>query len=327
MSQVIVFNHHSLPFDNQLEARKAVPEFIRTALMCRNFGYNLMLLDESLDPSWFEVQLAPEYVWRNWYDEALQDSELKEAVRAFRSLQTRQPLLTEVDLEKIGSNREIGLKDDLKGLSALLACHFYDYFLISFPSSDSWKKNKISVWILDLDDSGKDFIESSSELDNIFSTQSFEFHKKALEHNRDSQLGTGKDLWNKRKDYFPELVFLDEFGSQLKGWRHRTDIIHKAREALLCLNDFVGRWRSGEFSDYQHEHLISFGLSAEVSGESSKVNDDPSKRKEREFWLPTGKKVNCQNHVKFGDGYRMHFYPDSSEKTIYVVYLGPHLKT
>lgn len=97
MSQEVVFNHHSLPFDNQLEARKAAPEFIRTALMCRNFGYNLMLLDESLDSSWFGVQLAPEYVWRNWYDEALQNNELKEAVRAFRSLQTRQPLLTEVD--------------------------------------------------------------------------------------------------------------------------------------------------------------------------------------------------------------------------------------
>lgn len=219
------------------------------------------------------------------------------------------------------------MKGDHKGLSALLACHFHDTFLISFPSSDSWKRSKINVWILDLDDSGEDFIESSSELNNIFSAQSFEFHKEALEHHRASQLDTGKALWSKRKDYFPELVFLDKFGSQLKDWRHRTDIIHKAREALLCLNDFVRRWKSGEFLDYQHEHLISCGLSAEVSGESSKVNDDPSKRRKREFWLPTGKKVNCQNHAKFGDGYRMHFYPDSSEKTIYIAYLGPHLKT
>ncbi|WP_153301475.1 hypothetical protein [Endozoicomonas arenosclerae] len=327
MSQVLVFNHHSLPFDSQSSARAAIPEFIQVALRCRGYGYNLMLLDESMDPNWFQVQLAPDYAWRNWYEEARNDSSLKEVVRAFRSLQTRQPLLTEADLSEIGYSREVGLEGELKGGSALLACFFYNSFLVSLPSSDEWRKNKISVWVLDLDDNGEDFSESIAELDNIFSTASLDYHKETLDSCRAAQLTTGKELWSKRKEYFSELVFLDELGSQLKNWRHRADILQKARDLLICFNDFACLWKSGEFTDYQHEHLISCGLSVEVSGESSSVNDDPSKRKEREFWLPTGEKVNCQNHAKLADGYRLHFYPDSKEKIIYVAYLGPHLKT
>ena len=326
MSQVLVFNHHSLPFNNQSEARKAVPEFISTALKCTNFGYNLMLLDESLDPNWFEIQLAPEYAWRNWYDEAQHDNALKEPARAFRSLQTRQPLLTEIDLEELGYCREVGLEGDLQGLSALLASYFYETFMISFPSSEPWVRNKIRVWVLDLDASNEGLSETTTELDNIYSPESLEFHKKALEDHRAEQLTTGKELWEKRRDFFSELIFLDEFGSQLRGWSHRVDILHKAREVLLCLNDFVRRWRAGEFADYQHEHLASCGLSVEVSGESPTVCSDPSKRRDREFWLPTGEKVFFQNHAKLAAGYRLHFYPDATEKTIYIAYLGPHLK-
>ena len=325
MSQVLVFNHHSLPFNSQSEARVAVPEFIKIALKCRNFGYSLMLLDESLDPDWFEVQLAPDYVWRNWYEEARNDNNLKESVRAFRSLKTRQPLLTELDLADIGYCREVGLEKDDQGLSALLASYIYNSFLISFPSNEWWIHTEIHVWVLDLDANGEDLVKSSARLNNIFSTSSLEFHRGALESCRSEQLATGKELWSKREDFFAELSFLDEFGCQLKGWSHRSDILHKAREVLLCINDFVSRWKEGEFTDYQHEHLISCGLSAEVHGESSSVSNNASKRKEREFWLPTGRKVYCQNHVRLPDGYRLHFYPESSEKKIYIAYLGPHL--
>ncbi|WP_252178013.1 hypothetical protein [Endozoicomonas sp. 4G] len=325
MSQVLVFNHHSLPFDSLSTARSAVPEFIRVTIQCRHYGYNLMLLDESVDPDWFQMQLAPGYVWRNWYDEACSDSDLKEVVRAFRSLKTRQPLLTAADLEQIGYCREVGLKEDSTALPALLACHIYDSFLISFPSCEKWKKSELQAWVLDLDESHDDLSKAEVLLRNIFSFKSLEFHKSALELRRTEQLTTGRKLWSQRKEFFYGLEFIGDFGSQLKAWGHRVDILSKVRDALLCINDFVLRWRAGEFTDYQHEHLATCGLAAKVSGESPSVNNDPKKRKEREFWLPKGIKVNCQNHVKLPDGYRLHFYPESSEKTIYIAYLGPHL--
>ena len=68
-------------------------------------------------------------------------------------------------------------------------------------------------------------------------------------------------------------------GGQLRTWGHRADILSKARDALLCMNDFARRWKAGEFTDYQHEHLAICGLSAKVSGESPSVNNDLRKRK------------------------------------------------
>ncbi|WP_157674125.1 hypothetical protein [Endozoicomonas ascidiicola] len=284
-----------------------------------------MLLDESMDPNWFQVQLAPSYAWRNWYDEAVSDSNLREVVQAFRSLQTRQPLLTEVDLKKIGYCREVGLKGESAGLSALLASHFYNSFLISLPSSEKWMNSELQAWVLNIDENEDDFSETEVSLGNIFSYESLVFHKGALENRRTEQLATGKELWSKRREFFDSLEFIDDFGAQLRTWGHRADILSKVRETLLCMNDFARRWKAGEFTDYQHEHLATCGLSAKVSGESPSVNNDPRKRKEREFWLPKGVKVNCQNHVTLPDGYRLHFYPESSEKTIYVAYLGAHL--
>ncbi|MTI13075.1 hypothetical protein [Sansalvadorimonas verongulae] len=217
MSQVLVFNHHSLPFDSQTSARAAIPEFIQVTLRCKCYGYNLMLLDESMDPNWFQVQLAPGYAWRNWYDEACNDSSLTETVRAFRSLQTRQPLLTDVDLEKIGYCREVGLKGESAGLSALLACHFYTSFLISLPSSEKWTNNELQAWMLDVDEHKGDFSETEVNIGNIFSSESLVFHKRALENRRAEQLTTGKELWSKRGEFFDSLEFIDDFGGAVEN--------------------------------------------------------------------------------------------------------------
>jgi len=91
------------------------------------------------------------------------------------------------------------------------------------------------------------------------------------------------------------------------------------------MNNFVEKWRNNVYLDYRHQFLSACDLAAEVSGESTSVNNDSKKKAEREFFLPMGRKVYCENHVKLPDGFRMHFYPDSATKTIYVVYLGTHL--
>jgi len=46
MSFWLVFNHHSLPFENQYEAVQAVPEFIQICLKARNKGLRTILMDE-----------------------------------------------------------------------------------------------------------------------------------------------------------------------------------------------------------------------------------------------------------------------------------------
>jgi len=72
--------------------------------------------------------------------------------------------------------------------------------------------------------------------------------------------------------------------------------------------------------------LRNEGLSHKVSSESESVGNDPSLRKLREFWLPNGYKAYFENHIKIARGYRIHFFPNKETKSIYVGYIGKHLK-
>ncbi len=325
MTLALVFNDASLPYDEVKDAELAVLKFIKTVLACRKYGFDLVLIDTVADKSWFSIELAQKYYWRNWFDWANTQGELKESVRAFRSLQTRQPMLLPEEHSNLINSLEVGLKGESNGLATLQAAYCYQTFLIGFPTKLPWNQFLIDIWVLTLQEDGSS-TENESELKNLFDNGSLLEHENELKAIRNERLKVGGDIWENREMFFPNITLLDNsIGGQLRGWTHRPDILNKAKHAMLIMNEFVQSWKEGKYKDYRHEYFKDFRLSSEVSGESKSVNDDPKKKAEREFWLPTGRKVYCENHVKLQDGFRLHFYPDSEEKTIYVAYLGPHL--
>ncbi|VAW46541.1 hypothetical protein MNBD_GAMMA02-1694 [hydrothermal vent metagenome] len=325
MSLALVFNHESLPYGNQENIDAAVLMFIKTSLSCRQYGFNLMLVDANVDKSWFGIELKKGVYWRDWFNAAKQKSELKDLVRAFRSLSTRQPMMLPQDAQRIENTVEVGLKGQSQGLATLQAAYWYETFLISFPVREPWCRSLIDVWILKMQEDGRSD-ESTSEINNLFDFNSIQHHECGLKNLRDERLQLGTDIWENRGLFFPCLYLLEnELKNQLYAWSHKPAILHKAKDALLAMNKFVQRWQEGGFDDYRHSYLADCGLSAEVSGESPSVKQDLKKKAEREFWLPEGKKVFCENHVKLQDGFRLHFYASNNEKVIYVAYLGPHL--
>ncbi len=92
------------------------------------------------------------------------------------------------------------------------------------------------------------------------------------------------------------------------------------------LNYFAEKWQSGNYSFYSSENLRESGMPYRVSSESSSVRDNPTLRKLREFYLPSGIRCFFEEHVKLSNGFRIHFYPNDDNKKIYVGYIGPHLK-
>ncbi len=326
MSLALVFNHESLPYDDHEDIDAAVLAFIKISLTCRQYGFHLMLIDTTVDKSWFGIELKKGVYWRDWFNSAKQKNELKDLVRAFRSLNTRQPMMLPEDAQLTEDSVEVGLKGESQGLSILQAAYWYETFLVSFPTATPWNQPLIDIWILKIQEEDGNSSESTSQINNLFDSHSLQQHKCTLQNLRDKRLQAGTDIWENRNSFFPCLHLLDnELKNQLCTWPHKPAILHKAKNALLAINEFVQRWQGGGFDDYQHSHLVTCGLSAEVSGESLSIKQDPKKRAEREFWLPEGKKVFCENHVKLQDGFRLHFYVSNSEKIIYIAYLGPHL--
>jgi hypothetical protein len=76
--------------------------------------------------------------------------------------------------------------------------------------------------------------------------------------------------------------------------------------------------------NYSHQNLRNKGL--DVSGESETVRNNPEMRSKREFYLPNAEKKFFENHIKL-NGIRIHFYPNTNNKKIYIGYIGKHLPT
>ena len=61
MNSLLVFNHHSLPFDSKEHAEDSIPEFLRLCIRSQNLGLNTILVDEAILKSakenrWVDVE-------------------------------------------------------------------------------------------------------------------------------------------------------------------------------------------------------------------------------------------------------------------------------
>lgn len=323
MSYGVVLNHHSLPFPNNEDAGAGLLVFFNVLRFCRMAGLRVLLVDETQDKSLMGLELSTGYFLRDWYAIAIRNNNLKDSCRFLKSLETRQPLFDYIETQVACVNCEVGLHGEDTGKTVLLAAHYLKSFIASFNTSSDWSKPHIDVWVLNIDTVP---MEKNDILLNLYDEASLEVHKGELLHRRNTLLSDAKNIWNRRAELFPSLIFLkNQIGSALQNWSARQDVLNKARDALNVLELFSFKWKSGEYPEYRHNYLRDLGLAAEVSGESESVKDDPKKNRERLFWLDDGRQVYCENHVKLPDGYRMHFYPDSSKRCIYIAYLGSHL--
>ncbi len=326
MSNGILLNHHSLPFESEADADNGLLVFFNLLKHCRKAGLKILLVDEDQDKSLMSLELAEGYFVRTWFASASKNSELIDWCRFLRSVETKQPLFETVGLQNVDDVVEVGLLGESTGMGVLLAAFYFGTFLTSFSALDRWLKPHISVWILDLTEKSDDPTEKEDLLLNLFDDDSLAIHGDELKRRRNNLINSARDIWVQRSELFPNLSLLsNQIGTSLKSWSARQDVLLKARDSLNVLELFCAKWKSGEYVDYRHEYLRNLGLAAEITGESASISNDPKKKKERMFWLDDGREVYCENHVKLPGGYRLHFYPDTSVKRIYVAYLGPHL--
>ncbi len=319
----IVLNHHSLPFANTEAANQGVLLFFKILKTCRAVGLKVLLLDEDQDKSLMSLELSNSYFVRDWFNAAKNDASLRDWRSFLRSVETKQPLFETVELMAMDNTLEVGLLGDNIGNNVLLATYYFETFLVSFATSAPWLNHKIDIWVLDLVQKTE---EEQTSLPNLVDDVSLAKHKTALLERRNQLINSAKDIWGNRLELFPNLTLLpNQIGTALQNWSARSDILLKARDALNVLEQFSAKWKNAEYKDYRHNYLHDLGLAAKVSGESKSVNADPKKKKQRMFWLDDGREVYCENHIKLPNGFRLHFYPDSSKKHIYVVYLGTHL--
>lgn len=324
MSDILIFNHHSLPFQALEQIDDAIRDFLKIGLGAQKIGLNVILCDNSVDTSWFRLELFKGYFWQDWYNQHKTEGRNRELIRSFRSLTTRQPLFSSDDIARNSDLFDAHLPGSQTSLPALLAASWNKSPLLGFPTRSPWNQSPIEIILKQLDENDE-IVDSRVFITNLYSLQVFQNLKSEIQAQRINLIKSGKELIEKQSILFPDLSFCGKAKEQLENWSHSIKILLQAKESLVILNSFSERWQNGELSEYTHETLRGLGLNHDVSGESTTVKQKSTLRKKREFWLPTGHKKLFESHIKLSSGYRLHFYPDPKSRSVFVGYIGPHL--
>jgi hypothetical protein len=323
MTSSLVFNHHSLPFGVVSDADKAIPDFLKVCIKSQNMGFATIIVDNAVDPNWFRLELAKGYFWQDWYEKNKNTKNIN-IIRAFRSIATKQPFFSIEDIEDDVDLFDVSFNED-SSFSALRAAAWHEAPLASLPTRAPWLGSPLQVTVKTLDEAGE-IVNQLINILNFYSLESFENEVAALCQQRNSLVKSGKELFDMQEQLFPNLTFCGTAPQQLNQWSASKTILEQVKESLSSLNSFCEKWADETYDRYRHELLQEVGLNHKVSGESDKVMKDPRLRRQREFWLPEGRKEFFENHVKLSNGYRLHFFVDNQAKHIYVGHIGPHLK-
>jgi hypothetical protein len=216
---------------------------------------------------------------------------------------------------------EIAFKNgELKEAEGLGAAFLLNTVALSFLSADAWDTPIIKqLKQYSRQEDGSTGIETV-HVRHAANPDHIENHTGWIEKKRRESLKAGKELWRRRKEFFPHLILCGQIEQQLTlKYGIQSKYFNQIIDRLRKLDAFAEKWSSGKFSD---KTLLQYGLT--VSGESKQTIVKYGR--ERRFRLPDGEKELFEKHIKTGD-LRFHFYPDEKTHRIYVGYIGPHLRT
>lgn len=324
MMNLLVFNHHSLPYSHREFAEEAVPDFLKTCIKAKNTGLKTILVAETIDNKWFRLELAPGYYWQDWYNKHLK-SENRDLIRAFRSIATHSPLFNSRDDDAGADLFEVSI-DGCKDYNAIRAAAWHESPLISFPTTQPWNNSPLNVQINMINIETGEIEYKTIEIVNLYNYSILEKYLPELLKQRDASISSGREIVNQFESLYPGLVLCEKATMQLNKWSGSSTILKQVKTSFLYLNKFALKWQTGEIPYYSADLLRKIELPFQVSGESETVCKTPTLKRERQFWLPNGRKEYFEQHIKIHSGYRIHFFPDNDTHKIYVGYIGPHLK-
>lgn len=323
MSGTLVFNHHSLPFDQCSAADAAIPDFLKVCVEAKNAGLSTILVDESIDASWFRQELSPGYYFQDWYNKN-REGDQRDSLRAFRSIATQQPFFNPQDIKNGVELFEVFLSDS--SYAALGAAVWHISPIVSFATREPWLTTPLTVNVKKIELDTEELVSENVEIPNYFNYTVFSKDIAEILAQREALLLSGREVIVQAETHYPFIVLCGKSKQQLLKWSAGITIFGQVKRSLLELNSFVEKWQYGQFDYYSADNLNKSGLPYRVSRESESVRDNPALKKERMFWLPSGVEAFFEEHIKLTNGYRLHFYPDQTEKKIYVGYIGPHLR-
>lgn len=194
----------------------------------------------------------------------------------------------------------------------LVLCAVGNAVAVSLPSGSIWDRDRLTVRFQELEADGT--LEDTTErVDNLARSS---HAARILQSRRDrarSECGNGAELWARRAELFPHLLF----GPEVEEHLNRINVLDKVVRRLAELDESAGSWSSGPTPDWL----------CDVRTESSSAMTRPKFREERRFASVMGSRQLFALHASFDKGRRIHLRIEASKHRVEIGYVGRHLST
>lgn len=287
--------------------------FVHAAVYAeQKLGLSNLRIDTSLGRNLFDLSFLSNYSIGAWLGDFKVSKDLKDK---FLIIISSSPLITDCKLEKRFEEENCYFNDNLgQGLKAALICNT---LCINFLTEECWNTNKLSVIHEYIENN--DIIKCEEQICCFGNKYHVESHLDWLRKQKFEKLKDGKELWDNKNAFFPNLIFCNSVKQNLSKIGKSIDLANIIRR-LQVLDEVAIEWKAGSFN-YES---VNNAKNIVIHPESQMTLDNCSAV--RCFSLPNGERIVFSLHVICGN-LRMHFYPDNQTREIYIGYIGPHLRT
>ena len=192
----------------------------------------------------------------------------------------------------------------------LLLCALDDSVAVSFPTHTDWDRDRLVVRLDELLPNGT-FSDESEEIDQLSRTVHAEPICLRYRENRRANLRSGKELWRRRREAFPNLLFGLDVEDDVAALPHLRTAINRLSELDAAAAD----WSDGPAPPW----------TCKVTNESARVRNNPQLREARRFRSRSGVHEFFYWHARFGNHGRIHLRFDASAREVEIGYIGSHL--
>ena len=309
MALEMVFNELSLQMAADIRAARSWMEaFIQVVNAATSHGVSRVIRTKS---DIFDITLAVDYPLRRWLNDPAVDREIRLYIKV---LTTKAPFWEDLpDLhDNVLAHEFIFDGREAQGLGV---AYLLESLAVSLPSEESWNSAPLTLnakWISEDDQ----LIEQTVDVIHASQPSHVVEHTRWISERLRSDVQNGVDLWNRRTELFPSLVFCETVGERIQSLS--PTMLYPVVRGLFNLEAYCRDWSEGRFDSTQ--------LATKATPESQATLDEYGQ--ERNFLCPGGERRTFSWHIRLTPhAWRVYFHPEPGTRTMIIGYVGQHLPT
>lgn len=226
-------------------AQKLMSELIQTLRKAKSLGVKPILRTHS---NINNIELVCNYPIASWRNDKTVDLEER---RFFRSLTLKVPFCEDA-LPQIKDKFDLSeVRHQGKLAEGIRLALISDSFTVSLLSETQWDTDFLELQITELDKNGE-LTEYSEKIVHASRISHVKQHTEWIKNHIENQLFDkqidGEKLWEKRQEFFANLIFCEQVEQQLKNLNTGNPILQQVKKRLLELEKYSQTWQTGTFN-------------------------------------------------------------------------------